>query len=1506
MPRLGGEADKLGNRYEGQWVVDAALDLIDGEYVDLVVEAVGDEAAGVEFYRTTLSGTREYHSVKRQQVAGNWTISSLAQGKPRSGRSILGDLIQKVQEGAVGVFSSGTSASELVQLLENALPSDSHEEFLERVRGNAHLSGRFHKYIVPICGDAEAAHFALKHLRVRTKLETDLTKDIERRIRSMFRMHTGKPPDTRAVRLFMADFATSKLGARLTADSFLSDLCSHGILLSPLSGHGSAGAQMKKLNRLYLREVDAVLINRAEINREESAAAYSALLDEGKSVMIEGTAGGGKSCVVAQIVKQLDSHDIPTLVIRLDRLTEADHSAQAVGVRRELPDSPTITLGELAGGQPSVLCIDQLDALSIVSARQQSAWNALNELLEEARNYSNMRILFACRSFDLEQDAQLRALVADEDLVTRIHVGELDDDTIQSAVQSAGIVVSPLNREQMRLLSVPLHLYLFLEAARSGDFNFSSQGDLLDAFWHHKATRVDSRLGGPTSVWTNAIAALCDVMSERESLVAPDYAMDDWHEAMAAMASEEVVQIQGGNIRFFHESFFDYSFARSFLRTNSDLVRWLESDQQHLFRRSQVRQVLAFLRDREPERSRYLQTVSSLLGHAEVRFHIKKLVLDWLRALPDPTNEEWDIVEGLVDQLNGHAWQVIRNSVQWFDVLQTMGRWESWLNADEDTANRTTFLLMMPEVLDARSATVASLIGPFRGQSANWRLRLRRLVEVGRGYTSPEMEDLVIAIIQDGTLDTATGFAVNSDWWSIWYLPSTQRPAFIARVIGAWFDRQLQRAEELDRDDPFSGSPKLVHYSQSSEHVISECAKRAPCEFVREMFPRFARFDRTVPKEWVAGPSPYGSPDDQLRDALAEAMMSLAKADPAELDSIVDAETLNETKWMNSLVLRAWSSNPDHYSERIVRFLLACPDQRLNIGYSFSAPGGDIFVAVSRTAVAAASASCSDTSFIELQSAIRKTAPDWERSKGREGLTELALMRALASERVGEVARRRIEELEIRYPNAPEPGAPQPLTREHEAQRVWSPISEEVQQHMSDDQWLAAMAKHTGEGPIFVEDRVIGGTEELSRDLKRLVVKNPERFYELVGRMEATLPPTYFEAILNGLTDSGDSSSRAGSLGQVCSVLRRIGHLGVEVKGSEVARAIRALAEEDIPDDIVQMLCRVALDDRDPESDDWQMGRDEESPITQAINSARGAAATALAQLLFADRSRWSILKPTIGQLVEDRVLAVRSVAVESLLAILDTQRSDALNCFQRLAEDAGPILGTRCVERFLNYAVFRDYSAVRPTLMGMLKSSEPHVVQAAARQITVAALWAEEARGDELVVLDKGEEARAGAATVYARHLPDQAVGAECEKHLRTLFEDKSDLVRREASRCWVHLEPDEVASRGSLIDSFAHSPASARNVTLLVNRLKDARRPLPSEVCTLAERAVAAFGIKAASAQNEEAGVGMGLAALMVRLYEQTNDPVEQERVLDTIDEMIRSGFYGIDEQLQQQYDR
>ena len=471
---------------------------------------------------------------------------------------------------------------------------------------------------------------------------------------------------------------------------------------------------------------------------------------------------------------------------------------------------------------------------------------------------------------------------------------------------------------------------------------------------------------------------------------------------------------------------------------------------------------------------------------------------------------------------------------------------------------------------------------------------------------------------------------------------------------------------------------------------------------------------------------------------------------------------------------------------------------------------------------------------------------------------------------------------------------------------VGSPVSLDALGRMSDAQLLSAMCEYISDKATFREGQFVGGAVELSRELVKLVRKNPARFAALASQMNETHPSIYFEAILEGLIREEEGSGRPGTLEQVTSVLRRIEGLGVPARGGNIARAIGALAEETLPDDIVEMLCRTAVEDRDPEVDDWRDPDIERGPLTQAINSARGAAAEELARLLFADRSRWETLRPTVERLIEDKVLSVRSVAVRCLLAILDAHRSDALSCFERLITGAEPILGTHFVELFVHYAMFRDYQAIRPTLFQMLNSSEPAAVRVAAQQVTLAALWIDEAHGDEETVLQISEEARAGAAQIYANNLSDETVGGECEERLRALFVDESAQVRQAASRWWAALEPDELAARGPLIASFAESMGTDHDVSTLAYRLREARRPLPAEVCTLAERVVGAYGTKAASVKNREAGAVYMLAPVLVRLHEQTGDPLLRERVLNVIDDMVRAGFWGIDEQLRQQYDR
>jgi hypothetical protein len=119
---------------------------------------------------------------------------------------------------------------------------------------------------------------------------------------------------------------------------------------------------------------------------------------------------------------------------------------------------------------------------------------------------------------------------------------------------------------------------------------------------------------------------------------------DAFRDDAQAMTSANVLVRENEIYRFFHEGFFDYAFARRFIiRGGKVLDLLLHEGEQHLFRRAQVRQILAYLR--VYDRDRYLAELQQVLNEPKVRSHIKKLIYDWMRTLPDPRQEEAEILK---------------------------------------------------------------------------------------------------------------------------------------------------------------------------------------------------------------------------------------------------------------------------------------------------------------------------------------------------------------------------------------------------------------------------------------------------------------------------------------------------------------------------------------------------------------------------------------------------------------------------------------------------------------------------------------------------------------------------------------------------------------------------------------------------------------------------------------------------------------------------------------------
>ena len=180
-----------------------------------------------------------------------------------------------------------------------------------------------------------------------------------------------------------------------------------------------------------------------------------------------------------------------------------------------------------------------------------------------------------------------------------------------------------LARELLELIPVPLHLALLEQIDRSAGLGaLGSLRDLYDRFWDDKRKEVTEKLGREPA-WTATLDVLSDYMSEQQILHAPRELVDDWESDVQAMLSSRVLLVDGQRLAFFHETFFDYVFARRFSGRRRTLKELLDADQ-FLFRRAQVRQILSHARDgSSPEYARSLEFVltdpQSPLPHPRAR-----------------------------------------------------------------------------------------------------------------------------------------------------------------------------------------------------------------------------------------------------------------------------------------------------------------------------------------------------------------------------------------------------------------------------------------------------------------------------------------------------------------------------------------------------------------------------------------------------------------------------------------------------------------------------------------------------------------------------------------------------------------------------------------------------------------------------------------------------------------------------------------------------------------------
>ncbi|MFJ6810714.1 hypothetical protein ACIQRK_32750 [Streptomyces anulatus] len=422
----------------------------------------------------------------------------------------------------------------------------------------------------------------------------------------------------------------------------------------------------------------------------------------------------GKSAVVEEVIGLASDQGWPVLPFRMDEVEADDRTARAVGSRLGLRTSPAALIAQVARGGPALLVVDQLDAVSSYSGRIPEVFEAVDEMLDALATSPNVKVVLVARTVDVEKDPRLTSLVGQEDTVERFALGLLDDQAVRAVLEQGGTPPEKLDTETLVLLRTPLHLAVFSRLTKGARTTaYRSLQDLYAQYTDDKRREAERSL--PHETWPAITQQLVEEMSRRETVTVPYALLDRFARTDLAVLSSAgiLLHAENGRIGFFHETYFDYLFARSFVLAGHDLHDFPAAGGQALFRRAQTRQVLEHLRD--TDRTAFRHTAVRLLTSDLVRPHLRFVVVAVLEQL-DATSEDWAALEP-------HAWgeDVTSGNLRhllalpsWFEAAYGASLLQGMFH-DNSAAVRTAAACAMTGVMSLSPAAADRLISAFLG-----------------------------------------------------------------------------------------------------------------------------------------------------------------------------------------------------------------------------------------------------------------------------------------------------------------------------------------------------------------------------------------------------------------------------------------------------------------------------------------------------------------------------------------------------------------------------------------------------------------------------------------------------------------------------------------------------------------------------------------------------------------------------------------------------------------------
>jgi hypothetical protein len=1413
----GGMADKLGNRYEGRWIAKQLLKLLNEEIRSVTVEPMGSEEEGVDLQIVKKDGVYQLQQCKARFGNHNsWSVSAL-----RS-KGILDHMKAHLSRHAQQEF-----------VLVSSIPAQPLSDICESARNSNENPNDFFDYQIQKIGKPriDAFHDFCNALGLREDQENDLIKAFDYLKRLYFEnfpddhnswsdllawagfLLTGEPEN--AIDVLIAYAGNNyKYRKPLYSNELRVHLVEyHNIHPKNLSHDGRIAPVVEELRLQFSESIRPGLIHDRIIPREETKQIVECI-ESGKNVVLHGAAGSGKSGILLELTEYLHHKRIPFLSVRLDRRIP-DKTAKQFGKDLGLPESPVLSLAGLAAGRKSVLILDQLDAIRWTSAHSSAAMDVCKELVRQARSFrresENIVIVFACRTFDLENDLEIKGLIPDkkDQKFVKIESKELSSDQLKSIL---GNNFDVLTDTQKRILTSPYNLAIWIEINRNGKVpDFRSATDLMRRFWKGRRKIIEEKSGIPAGKVDAFLQPILDYVENKGEISIPSSVAAGNPRILNVLISYGIFQENANRISFSHQKYVDHLIAERLLRRiftgEGSLLSWIGTrNDQSLIRREQLRQVLTILAEESP--SDFLIHAREVLESTKVRFHLKHLVLEVIGLL----NEiKVDLGRYCLELLNTAYWKehfletVFWGHPPWILYLLDQRIIQNWLDSEDKYKKNRAFWLLS-SVANHIPDHVTDALMPYIEKDGNGLGHILSSICWNESDDSEKMFEMRLLLARKGY---AKDFVNWKSFCSKYPLRSIR---LIEAVLSTWrveheqtSPKQKGRLERwFDEDSKSLDLVAKKHAVETWDLLIGHIDRLTSFVDSDPYEPRLARWRD----------SGYDHKDEDISRGTVQLVISagqtLAADQPEVLVNRVLSLQNSISPIIREIIISSYTHLSTNYTDVGIRWILGDTARfRAGSGYGESEWMPTVRLILSL------SPHCSIELFRQLENAIihyhspeEKRDAEYYLKRGRNGYfghywgtTQFLLLPALDKTRILGTTKNLIRVLERKF----EACHTDRFLRAGRVTGGWvqSKLDPNLEK-ISDNSWIkivssekVAERRHRKgiqlNQNLFLETSVF----QFANSLSQIAKHQPERFGQLALRFPDTIDPNYISAILGSLSQKHPDANlpedekkawKPARVETIEAILSKYPSGNDREVAMSFCRLIEARADQNWSRSIIERLVNYAINHPDLAPGKLNLHCDKENEeasvdtlFQNILNCVRGRAACVIGQLLWEQEGRLEQLRASIESLIKDPHPVVQMAAIYAIEPVLNIDKELAVRWFCLACKDDLRVAASHKALSIFNYIIPEYIEQVTPIILQMVGSSMSDVAMEGARQVTARWLFYGFFEKELIGCCEGNMWQRKGVASVAAFFLCEREYSIKCRKLLRRFINDSHKEVRNE-----------------------------------------------------------------------------------------------------------------------------